>query len=217
MANEAPKNPASHLHIINLFIAAIAGLISIVGGVYSLKTNVFTPKTGKLQGIVMDERIARPLLLANVEVSETSGAVVATVNTDAKGWYSVKSLKEGSYTVSVSAPLHQTQSKDVKVYPGTESNVSFELLPEGEKPFRGAEEVQTSRSIPAQNYPTYSPPQEQAPSAPSPYSRQTSHRRYSRTSTNSSGENLPNQSTSDVIVQTLGQFVQDWMSKKNGR
>ncbi len=149
---EVPKNPASNLHVLNLIIALVAGLISIVGGVYSIKANYFTPKTGNLQGVVRDENIAKPLLLATVEISEINGGVIATLNTDSTGQYPVASLREGNYMVKASAERHQSQTKNIKIYANTDSTVSFDLKPEEDNFFSksktAAEPVRPSAAVP---------------------------------------------------------------------
>ena len=128
-----PKSPTSHLHVMNLIVALLAGIISITGGIYSLKNNVFSgPAHGSLQGIVRDEKIAKPLLLATVEVSEADGAVVNTVNTDQDGFYQIASIKTGNYIVKFTAPRHHTQSKTVKVEKDLQSTINVDLLPEEE-------------------------------------------------------------------------------------
>lgn len=250
---ETTKNPASRLHVFNLSIAIMAGLISIVGGVYSLKTNVFSPKTGSLQGVVMDERIAKPLTLASVEVSEPGGPVVATATTDSDGRYALGSLREGNYAVKASAFLHPSQTKNVKVYRGAEAHVSFELSPEKPK-LSIATELQAAQAlsqVPAQVYRqpypeqlngSFAPAQqqlseqtpaapylqtqvgEQVANAPYPVSRRSFHPRSRFDSAASSGFPSGSESpaassggtSNNVLVQTLGTFVQDWLSSKTG-
>lgn len=81
--NDNAKNPTSHLHVMNLIVALMAGIISITGGVYSLKNNIFSGQSyGSLQGVVRDSRLAKPLWLAAVEVSTADGAVVNTATSD---------------------------------------------------------------------------------------------------------------------------------------
>lgn len=147
--NETPKSPVVHLQSLNLIIALCAGLISVVGGVYSLKSTVFaSPKIGSLQGIVIDENIAKPLWQAPVEISEASnGAVVALINTDQIGHYSAPSLKEGDYIVKASAQLHKTQTKNIKIYSKTEATVNFELPAEKQKSESVMETARTHRDI----------------------------------------------------------------------
>lgn len=129
--NPMPKSPTSHLHSMNLIVALLAGVISITGGIYSLKTNIFAgPSVGSLQGTVRDERIARPLKLAAVEISDLAGAVVNTATTDDDGHYLIESLKTGNYVVKFTAPLHKIETKTIKVEKNLTSSINVELVPE---------------------------------------------------------------------------------------
>lgn len=132
--NPLPKSPASHLHFMNLIVALLAGVISIAGGIYSLKNNIFAgPSVGSLQGIVRDERIAKPLKLAAVEISDLAGAVVNTATTDDDGHYLIESLKAGNYAVKFTAPLHKIETKTIKVEKNLTSSINVDLVPETEQ------------------------------------------------------------------------------------
>jgi hypothetical protein len=132
--NPAPKSPTSHLHAMNLVVALLAGVISITGGIYSLKNNLFSgPAYGSLQGIVRDERIARPLKLASVEISDLSGAVVNTATTDDDGHYLIEALKTGNYVVKFTAPLHKTETKTIKIEKDHWSSINVDLFPEAQQ------------------------------------------------------------------------------------
>lgn len=129
--NPIPKSPASHLHVLNLVVALLAGVISITGGIYSLKSNIFSgPAYGSLQGIVRDERIARPLKLASVEISDLTGAVVNTATTDDNGHYLIEALKAGNYIVKFTAPLHKIETKSIKIEKDFVSAINMDLFPE---------------------------------------------------------------------------------------
>jgi hypothetical protein len=128
--NPMPKSPASHLHVINLVVALLAGVISITGGIYSLKNNVFSgPAYGSLQGIVRDERIAKPLVLTSVEISDLAGAVVNTATTDDRGHYLIEAIKTGSYVVKFTAPLHKIETKTIKIEKNLASDINVDLFP----------------------------------------------------------------------------------------
>ena len=126
-----PKSPTSHLHVINLVVALLAGVISITGGIYSLKSNFFSgPALGSLQGIVRDEKIAKPLKLTAVEISDLTGAVVNTAATDDDGHYLIDALKAGNYVVKFTAPLHKVETKTVKIEKDLVSSINIDLVPE---------------------------------------------------------------------------------------
>jgi hypothetical protein len=133
-AAENAKSPASHLHVMNLVVALLAGMISIVGGVYTLKNNFFPSQTyGGIEGIVRDEKLAKPLWLAPVEISTAEGAVVSSVTTDKEGHYLVEKLPTGSYEVKFSAPMHKSESKTVRIEKNLTASVHIDLVPEAEK------------------------------------------------------------------------------------
>lgn len=238
--NDQPKNPTSHLHVLNLIIALIGGLISVVAGIYSLKTNVFSSKTGTLQGMVIDENIAKPLWLVPVEISTLEGSVVTTATTDQQGHYSVKSLMNGHYVVKATAVRHKPQSKNIKIFPNSESNVDFELSPEEQKVPPPISESSRFQSIPSQQPYTapqmaYPPAQQYAQnptdsSAPTQNFRR--HRRNSMGSTQEPADSYSNpyptdnsninngqsgnSSGSPDLKQIAGQLLQNWASKKLG-
>lgn len=131
VSNHTPaKLPGSHLHMTNLIVATLAGIISIVGGIYSLKATVFSSQAyGSLQGVVRDEKIAKPLLLAKVEITTPDGAVVNTVDTNQEGHYLVETIKAGNYLVKFSAPRHITQSETIKIEKNLTSTINVDLVP----------------------------------------------------------------------------------------
>ncbi len=170
-SSDKPKIPTSSLHVVNLIVAICAGLISVIGGVYSIKTNIFTPKTGSVQGIIRDSSIAKPLWLAQVELSKPEGALISKVDTDKVGHYSFESLRAGDYVIKVSAPMHQIESRNIQVLAGSSSTVNFELNPETPEPKAAlipAQQEIVPPAIPTQN--PYYPPQAQ-PQMP-PYANQ---------------------------------------------
>lgn len=168
-----PKSPTSHLHAMNLVVALLAGVISITGGIYSLKNNLFSgPAYGSLQGIVRDGKIARPLKLAVVEVADLTGAVVNTAETDDNGHYLIEALKTGNYAVKFTAPLHKVETKTIKIEKDLASSISVDLVPEFSKenftPVEAATVV--PKNIPASYTPVtaYQAPATAASSQPGP-------------------------------------------------
>ena len=133
-ANPAPKSPTSHLHVMNLVVATLAGILSITGGIYSLKNNIFsTPAIGSLQGVVRDAKIAKPLKLAEVEIAGVDGVVVNTANTDDDGHYLIEALKAGNYVVKFTAVFHKPETKTIKIEKNLVSTISVDLAPDEEK------------------------------------------------------------------------------------
>ena len=241
-----PKSPTSHLHVINLVVALLAGVISITGGIYSLKSNFFSgPALGSLQGIVRDEKIAKPLKLTAVEISDLTGAVVNTAATDDDGHYLIDALKAGNYVVKFTAPLHKVETKTVKIEKDLASSINIELVPEVQQ--ANLSSVESAASV-RQNIPasyvssgaqtsvpvasSYGTPQNALPvSAASPgYSQgaQTpdlstsapqnpGFRRHSRRnySDGSSSDSSSSTSQSSALTQAGMQLLQGLISKKS--
>ncbi len=234
--NQIPKNPTTHLHIVNLMVALIAGVISIVGGVYSLRANIFSNAPGIVQGVVLDEKIGKPLWRAPVELLDSDNSLIGTTDTDENGRYSFKDLKKGNYTVKVSAPLHAAQTKNVKIEPKKTSAITFDLEPSpSESSASSSPETSQLRTIAAPYNPAPSGPnqwQGNQSSVPSP--RRRFHHRYqqppqrqqaapnfdpSTSAPQNTGSTESSTSTSSspssTLTQTGVQLLEDWLSKKS--
>lgn len=219
-----PKLQTSHLHAANLFVALLAGIVSVTGGIYSLKTNMFGGgDRGSLQGIVLDDRIAKPLKLASVEVADAEGAVVNTAITDDKGYYRIKEIKTGNYVVTFKAPLHRSETKNIKIEKGLASSLYVDLVPETSQP---AVTVPEPRSTLPQTVPVQPPvlTRQETPSLPSTEtqppgpiapprtgSRKHPRRGYPSEPTGTSSGT----SQSNPWVQTGVQLFEEWMKKKS--
>ena len=117
-----------------------------------------------LAGVVRDERLAKPLRLATVEVSDPNNQIVSTLSTDDNGAYEIKKLEEGVYFVRASAPLHENLEKKVKILKDATSTVDFSLnvgpelptLPKAPQP----PEIPQADTLPTyQTYQAPKPPQ----------------------------------------------------------
>ncbi len=232
-SNQVPRNPATHLHVINLVIALIAGLISIVGGVYSLKANIFSGGSGSLQGTVLDEKIAKPLWHAAIEVSDLDGSLIDTADTDEDGGYLFKTLKKGSYTLKVSAPLHTVQAKTIKIEPKKTTLINFDLVPLSSELLTQAVQTNNFTNTPEMAAPytsvRNSPNEAQANQQPASYPRRRFHRRSQPgevTPNSNQSTGIPNDGTAgnsasssssigSVLAQTGTQLVEEWLSKKS--
>lgn len=243
--NPMPKSPTSHLHVMNLVVALLAGVISITGGIYSLKNNLFSgPAYGSLQGIVRDERIARPLKLASVEISDLTGAVVNTATTDDDGHYLIEALKTGNYVVKFTAPLHKIESKTIKIEKDQVSAINVDLFPEtqqvnpssleptisGQQNIRAPYTPATTPVVPGYNVPQSNPAVPAAAptysqTAPAPDSSlsnppRTGYRRHSRRSysgepVDSSSATSSSSSQSSALTQAGTQLLQALLTKKS--
>ena len=242
-SNPAPKSPTTHLHAMNLVVALLAGIISITGGIYSLKNNIFSgPAVGSLQGIVRDVKIAKPLKLATVEIAAVDGAVVNTATTDDDGHYLIEAIKAGNYTVTFTAVLHRTETKTIKIEKGLASTINVDLTPDEEK-MRAAlnvPETPVRQNIPApygasgtqpqmpvtpqygtaQNIPQGYSQAPQAADVPAygsqnPGYRRHSHRSYPGAPVNSTPGVSQNTSQGSSLAATGAQLLQALMTKKS--
>ncbi|HNV87094.1 MAG TPA: carboxypeptidase-like regulatory domain-containing protein [Candidatus Omnitrophota bacterium] len=146
--------PVSRLHTLNMVIAALAGIISIVGGIYSLKVNFLSPKPvfGEVAGFVRDEKLGKPLRMATVEITDAGGAVINSLSTDNEGHYVLKELKEGNYEIKAEAVLHIVQKKKISIQGDKASSVDFNLIPiEGQEFLPDLPAASPPRTIPTAN------------------------------------------------------------------
>jgi hypothetical protein len=231
-----PKLSTSHLHAMNLVVALLAGVISITGGIYSLKNNLFSgPAYGSLQGTVRDEKIARPLKLASVEISDLGGAVVNTATTDDNGHYLIEALKTGNYVVKFTAPLHKIETKTIKIEKDLASSINVELFPEPQQ--ANLSPVEAVVAVPQNIRAPYTPPSAYPATAPAvpgynpsqstarvsepsfsnsrpPDFRKHPHRRYSEDPTATSTGTAPSTSQSSALAQAGTQLLETWLNKK---
>ncbi len=139
----------------------LAGLVSIVGGVYSIKTTFFQQAAlGQLSGAVRDVQLARPLRLATVEILDPEGDVISTLSTDDEGIYLIRDLKEGSYRLKASAPRHASEERKVRIEKNRRASVDFNLTPlaDPEPNFSNLPPIPVIQAPPPQPLPVYSEP-----------------------------------------------------------
>jgi len=131
--NITPAKPkvTTHLTVLNMVIASLAGIISITGGLYSIKSNFFPAEKafGEIAGTVRDERLAKPLRMATIEITDSGNLVIGTLSTDDNGRFSQKGIKEGNYQVKGEAIFHISQVKTVSVEKKRTTTIDFNLVP----------------------------------------------------------------------------------------
>lgn len=132
-------NPSNRFHNFQILVGTIAGLVSILGGVLSIKSGFFSQGEiyGQLQGVVRDEALAKPLVLATVQIFNQQDEVVSTLSTNDEGAYALADVKEGSYLLKALAPLHRTEEKKVTVEKKRVTTVDFYLVPDESDQFSG--------------------------------------------------------------------------------
>jgi len=96
-----------------------------------VKNNLFSGlEYGSLQGIVRDEKIAKPLKRVPVEVADLAGVVAHTTAKDDEGHYLIESLKTGNYIVKFTASLHRVDAKNIKSEKNIWPSINVDLVPE---------------------------------------------------------------------------------------
>jgi hypothetical protein len=114
-------------------IGLVAGLTSIMGGVYSA-VHYFkpTPVAGEMIALVRDERTARPVQGATIEILTPQGALVTTLAAADDG-VARRSLRQGTYRLRVSHPLFSEERRDIQILPGDTTEVRLQLAASGEE------------------------------------------------------------------------------------
>jgi hypothetical protein len=97
-------------------IGTLAGIISIVGGAFTLVEFVRPVNSGELVAIVQDAGSRRSVSDATIEVLTTQDAIVATLTPDMTG-RATQQLKEGVYIVRVSHPRYSAETRRIQVLP----------------------------------------------------------------------------------------------------
>ncbi len=126
-ANVIQKASWSRLTTVQAVVATLAGIISITGGLFSMRHTLLAGK-GSVAGVVIDRNVGRPLLSAEVEISNAESLVVGTLHTAEDGRYQLEQLKEGAYVVKASAVRHLPQTRAVTVSADQETRVNFDLV-----------------------------------------------------------------------------------------
>jgi hypothetical protein len=97
-------------------IATLTGVVSIVGGVFSLVPGEPPVTTGELVAVVQAADARRSVSDATIEVLTTENVIVATLTPDSTG-QATKELREGVYVVRVRHPRFIPQEHRIQVVP----------------------------------------------------------------------------------------------------
>jgi len=112
-------------------IGLLAGIFSVVGGVYTgLQYFHRAPDTGELVTVVHDARTDRPVIGPNVEVLGPDDVIVTSLGAGDSGQVRTR-LHEGTYRVRVTHPRYASDSRRVQVAAGQTAEVRIQLVPRG--------------------------------------------------------------------------------------
>ena len=101
---------------IQAVVATLAGIVSVLGAVFSVVQFARPASTGELVAIVNAAGSHRSVTDATVEVLTAENTLVATLTPDAAG-RATQELKEGVYMVRVSHPRYAADVRRVQVQP----------------------------------------------------------------------------------------------------
>jgi hypothetical protein len=103
---------------IQMIVGLMAGIVSILGALYSMRSpSVSAPLLGELVAVVRENRSNKPVTDAMVEVLAPNDAVVTRLTSRPEGRARIP-LREGDYRLVVSHPLLGRESRQIHVQPG---------------------------------------------------------------------------------------------------
>jgi len=111
---------------IQAVVATLAGVVSVVGAVWSVVDFVRGGSTGELVAVVQAAGSHRSVPDATVEILTAQDALVATLTPDATG-RATQELKEGVYVVRVSHPRYAVEARRIQVTPQHTTEVRANL------------------------------------------------------------------------------------------
>ncbi|MFW0779053.1 carboxypeptidase regulatory-like domain-containing protein [Rossellomorea marisflavi] len=86
-----------------------------------------TPNPGAIQGTILDAETLQPLGGTLVRVINNQGTIIASVNTDANGFYYAGGLPPGDYTVGAVNPVYQAGLSETLIQPNVTNTVNLLL------------------------------------------------------------------------------------------
>ena len=97
-------------------VAILAGIATLIIGVYNVKKTVFSGPAGPggIQAVIQNEE-ARPVAGAYTELLNSANVLVTASNTDASGTFSKEGFDAGNYVLKVSARGYEPQIVTVQV------------------------------------------------------------------------------------------------------
>lgn len=115
------------LSSVQAIVAITAGVLSAIGGAYSLWQNFKpAPATGQVAAIIREWRTEKPVTAATVEILTANDELVTTLTSPESGRLQ-HTLKEGSYRLRVSHPRFAAEYLAVHVVSGQTAEVRIEL------------------------------------------------------------------------------------------
>jgi Carboxypeptidase regulatory-like domain len=115
------------LSSVQAIVAIVAGVLSVVGGLYTLWQHLLPePTMGQVVAVIREMRTARPVGEATLEILTPKDELVTTLTAPESGRVQ-QALKEGSYRLRVSHPRFSAENGSIQVVPGQTAEVRIEL------------------------------------------------------------------------------------------
>ena len=112
-----------------LWVAVLAGIITLSIGLYNAKNLFLTEKRPGNLALEVRAEDGRGASGASVEIMRAQGAVVVSSKTDAQGNYDRSELEPGNYTVKVSKAGFESETVFFTVEPGRTAELEIKLKP----------------------------------------------------------------------------------------
>lgn len=115
------------LSSVQAIVAIVAGVLSVVGGIFALWQHLVPqPTTGQVVAVIREMRTTRPVGAATLEILTPKDELVTTLTAPETGRLQ-HALKEGSYRLRVSHPRFSAENRPIQVVPGQTAEVRIEL------------------------------------------------------------------------------------------
>ncbi len=125
---------------IQLWVAVLAGVITLSIGVYNAKNIFFSEKgSGRLSLEIRAEN-GKGVAATAVEIMGAQGAAVASSETDADGNFKRSGLQPGNYTVKILKASFQPEAVVFTIEPGQTTELEIKLKPVASSAIRSAVE-----------------------------------------------------------------------------
>ena len=118
-----------HLSLAQKVVATLTGIITIVGALYSLYIFMRpapTPDKGRVEAVIEDAKLGKPLELATVEILSTDKVLIATLMTDSSGRVRYD-LKDGRYNMRITNAGYSSATREIQVTPGQYNQLTVRL------------------------------------------------------------------------------------------
>ena len=112
---------------IQITIAILAGVTTLILGVYNVKRNVFSKVGAGEISLKVRSESGQGINEAEAELYNGQNAIVAASDTDSKGLFEKKGLEAGSYILKIKAKGYEPEAVTVQVDSGKVTDLAIAL------------------------------------------------------------------------------------------